>query len=165
MSCPIECLVRELIEYSHRSLLNSHLAWRAKRSYVFQEYEWRIWYFPWKVVEGEPSPHTPLNALIAGPTAGGPWLPNDPSPRAISDTWFSTVCPPEDTITIEAATTKKPVNDLNASAIMDYWVKLLDEHPSRCIDVVSGQGEEYPQIFDLWRVHFSLIYVLHVLIS
>ncbi|KAF8529746.1 hypothetical protein BU17DRAFT_6062, partial [Hysterangium stoloniferum] len=131
-------------------LLNSHLAWRAKRSYVFQPYEWRQWYFPWNVTTW--TPHTPLNALIAGPTAGGPWSANDPSPRAISETWFDTACPPEDTFTIEAVTAKNPVREHNADEVMEYWVKLLDEHPSRCINVVSGQGDDFPQTFDLWTV-------------
>lgn len=136
-------------------LLCSHLAWRANRSYVFQDYIWKIEYFPWKVY-GQ-VPRTPLNALIAGPTAGGPWSVDDPSPRAISDVWFHTVCPESEVISIDASQMKNPVRGKTADLVMDYWVDLLSNHPARCIEVVSGSGDDFPQTFDLWTVSTRLV--------
>ncbi|KAF9020031.1 hypothetical protein BDP27DRAFT_1230756, partial [Rhodocollybia butyracea] len=33
------------------------------------------------------------NTTIAGPTAGGPWVPNDGAPRSISQELFDVLCP------------------------------------------------------------------------
>src|SRR5277367_2767587 len=80
------------------SLLCAHLAYESKRAYVFQEYHWaREHYpFPFEPTPTEWAPRTPLNALISGPIAGGPWDDGDPAPRSVSEDYFELVCPPED---------------------------------------------------------------------
>ena len=67
------------------SLMNTYLAYKSNRTYVFQDYIWRIEYYPWQHHLKRPwQPRTPLNALISGPAAGGAWDLNDPAPRSIS---------------------------------------------------------------------------------
>ncbi|KAF8529730.1 hypothetical protein BU17DRAFT_73045 [Hysterangium stoloniferum] len=135
-------------------LLCTHLAWRTKRAYVFQNYMWKKDFFPWSVPS---APYTPLNALIAGPTAGGPWSSTDNSPRSISLIWWDKVCPEEDIGYIDAATAKNPVRGKDAKAVMDYWVKLFNDMPQRCIYVRPGSGDDFPQTFDVKTVSTPLI--------
>jgi hypothetical protein len=135
------------------SLLCSHLAWRAKRSYVFQDYIWHPPYYPWHQ-PAYPRPRNPLTTLISGPTAGGPWgaLGSDDSPRAISSDWFDVVCPMEERMIINSDTGKDPVRWNDAKVVMDHWVELLQSTKARCVEVVPTEYEKdnFPQTFDLW---------------
>jgi hypothetical protein len=140
----------------HR-LLAAHLAWRSKRTYVFQDYRWNPEHYPWKDVEGIPL--TPISALISGPMAGGSWEPGDNSPRAVSEKWFDVVCPKHEVKVIEAAVTKEPIRGDDAQKVMDFWTKILTETPDRCVNIVAGEGDPYPQTFDLWCVTFFYKYL------
>ncbi|KIJ54042.1 hypothetical protein M422DRAFT_154220 [Sphaerobolus stellatus SS14] len=132
-------------------LLCSHLARRSNRAYVFQDYAWNPEHFPWKF---DGVPYTPLNALMAGPTVGGPWNINDKSPRAISSRWFDKVCPPEERTIIRASDAKDPIRGKDAKTTMDYWAKILEDMPDRCVEFVNGDMEKdhWPQTFDLWTI-------------
>src|ERR1700721_104891 len=60
------------------SLLCTHLAYESNRAYVFQNYFWEPKHYSWRftyIPFFTQWPTTPLNALISGPTAGGPWDP------------------------------------------------------------------------------------------
>jgi hypothetical protein len=35
----------------------------------------------------------PLNAIVSGPVASGPFESDDPAPHAVSQDWFDVVCP------------------------------------------------------------------------
>jgi hypothetical protein len=115
--------------------LASHLAWRSKRAYVWQDYWWEPSHYPWKE---NGWPHTPLTALISGPTVGGPWPVNDTTPRSISDEWFKVVCPEEEVFKLDASIAREPVAYADGTVYMDHWVKLLSEQEARCIEVVGG---------------------------
>ncbi|KZT40025.1 hypothetical protein SISSUDRAFT_1070343 [Sistotremastrum suecicum HHB10207 ss-3] len=137
-------------------LLCSHLAWRAKRAYVFQDYVWKVDYYPWRTPNW-PWPRMPLTALIAGPTAGGPWEADDLTPRSVREDHWEKVCPPEDTEIIDSDVAKGPIRDAPGNEVMDHWVKLLTESTKRCVEVVptlSG-GDMFPQTFDLWLMGSS----------
>ncbi|KAF9005521.1 hypothetical protein BDQ17DRAFT_1353281 [Cyathus striatus] len=113
-------------------LMNSYLAYKSQRSYVFQDYVWKPEYYPWsreKWYKNE-HPRTPLNALISGPTAGGPWDPTDPAPRSVSEEYYFQVCPEHDAESSTRAT----------------------DAPERCIEIHPADRSEdnFPQTFDLF---------------
>ncbi|KIJ54044.1 hypothetical protein M422DRAFT_42315 [Sphaerobolus stellatus SS14] len=141
---------RELTVISSASLLCAHLARRTNRAYVFQDYVWERNHFPWKV-KGD-TPRTPFNALVAGPTAGGPWGQGDNTPRSISSAWFDVVCPPDKRKIVEAAPTKDPIRYHNGDEVLNHWIKVLTDIEDGCVEVIGGTGDSFPQIFDLWVV-------------
>ena len=137
----------------NQRLMNTHLAYQSKRAYVFIPYVWKNAYYPWPESKfRENPPVTPLNALISGPSAGGPWEAGDPAPRSISETWFDVVCPPSERRIIVSSDIKKAVKDADGIVIFNHWRDLLRDAPERCIEVVSPPPsvDSFPQTFDLW---------------
>jgi len=135
------------------SLLCSHLAWRAKRAYVFQDYVWDPTHYPWRIAPW-PWPHVPLSSLAAGPLVGGSWREGDATPRSVNERWFDSVCPPEDTEVIDTDVAKEPIRNTDAKYVLEHWVRLLDESPKRCVNigVNVSKTDSFPQTFDLWQV-------------
>ncbi|KIJ54043.1 hypothetical protein M422DRAFT_241303 [Sphaerobolus stellatus SS14] len=143
-------------------LLCAHLAWRANRAYVFQDYVWERIHFPWKVKTFpwvfKTSTRTPFNALVAGPTAGGPWEQGDNAPRSISSAWFDVVCPPKKRKIIDVASTKDPIRNYKGDGVLNHWIKVLTDIEDGCVEVVRGRiGDDYPRIFDLRVVSKEVI--------
>jgi hypothetical protein len=133
--------------------MNTWLAYKSGRAYVFQDYIWKSDYYPWPQSKFRDStPHTPLNALIGGPSAGGPWDPDDPAPRSVSEWWFDIVCPKEERRIINTHDEKPPIYWEDGDVIFNHWQKLLSEAPERCIEVQPAPREEdgFPQTFDLY---------------
>ncbi|TFK70537.1 hypothetical protein BDN72DRAFT_532335 [Pluteus cervinus] len=134
-------------------LMNAHLAYETKRAFVFQDYFWKEDYYPWPRSQ---SYHrdilTPLNALIAGPTAGGPWAPGDDTPRSVSDDYWQIVCPVNERKRIYTRDVKPHIRNSPGDEIFAYWKKLIMDAPERCVEIVPSSQEEdnYPQVFDLW---------------
>ena len=139
------------------SLLCSYLAWRANRAYVFQDYIWNPDHYPWHIAPW-PWPQTPLSALIAGPIAGDRWAPGDNTPRSVSDRWFDTLCPPEDTDVIDTDVAKEPIRDADAKYALEHWLRLLNESPKRCVDIGRNvsKTDYFPQTFDVGKVNVPL---------
>lgn len=140
-------------------LLSTHLAYLSNRAYVFQKYHWKQSYYHWRLPippgRDQPDfPTTPLNALISGPTAGGPWEEGDPHPRSISDTWFTTACPREEIRFIWTDDVKPALVNMTGDGVMAAWAKLLLDAPERCIEIRPGPSgnDGYPQTFDLWLI-------------
>ncbi|KAF9554183.1 hypothetical protein CPC08DRAFT_713120 [Agrocybe pediades] len=143
-------------------LMNSFLAYKSNRAYVFTEYTWKPDYYPWPEERRLVWPlSTPMSALIAGPTVGGAWPANDTAPRAISSRWWDVVCPPERRriMFTREVKTKPGVWDGLGSDIFAAWQKALLEAEEPCIEIVSVDRSEddYPQVFDLrmfgtWKV-------------
>ncbi|KAF4617862.1 hypothetical protein D9613_005727 [Agrocybe pediades] len=96
-------------------------------------------------------PSTPLNALISGPSAGGPWEEQDGAPRSISEGWFDVVCPKLERRIINTRDVKPEVNWADGKIIFEKWRNLLLEAPERCIEIVAASKEEdpYPETFDI----------------
>ena len=133
----------------------AHLAHKVNRSYVFQDYRWNLNHIPWPkemVPEKWPLyPQTPANALVAGPAVGGSWGPGDNAPRAISEHWWDTVCPPERRKEVAADDVKTSVYWDNANVILRAWEKALSG-PENCIEVTgSWNGKNnLPQTIDTY---------------
>jgi hypothetical protein len=133
--------------------MNTYLAYMSNRTYVFQDYLWRLEHYPWANHSERPhTPRTPLNALISGPSAGGAWDPTDPFPRSISDRFLDKVCPPSVRRIINTRDIKPPIYwEQNGRIIFETWRKLLLEAPERCIEIQPDTSQDnYPQTFDLW---------------
>ncbi|KAK7060401.1 hypothetical protein VNI00_001166 [Paramarasmius palmivorus] len=136
-------------------LLNAHLAYESNRAYVFQDYIWKREYYPWSTWKiGGIFPHTPLNAIISGPTAGGSWEPGDSAPRSISDKWFDIVCPKSERRIINTRDVKPAIQWADGITIFETWKKLLLEAPERCIEVQPELRavDNFPQVFDLYLI-------------
>ncbi|KAJ7205855.1 hypothetical protein B0H12DRAFT_1034925 [Mycena haematopus] len=133
-------------------LMNAHLAYISGRAYVFQDYYWAHEHYQWpkeKWVEFDP--HTPLNAIVSGPVAGGPFEPGDPAPRAISKDWFDVVCPRSERRYINTRDVKPAVAQAPGSEVLAHWQAVLRDAPERCVEIVPASGDEdgFPQTFDL----------------
>ncbi|KAJ3575870.1 hypothetical protein NP233_g814 [Leucocoprinus birnbaumii] len=134
-------------------LMNSYLAYKSKRAYVFQDYVWKKEYYPWSKVKYRTwPPRTPLNALISGPTAGGPWGADDNAPRSVSEEYFDIVCPKQERRIINTRDIKPGIRWESGQTIFSTWQKLLFEAPERCIEIQPAKRSEdnFPQIFDLF---------------
>ncbi|TFK51148.1 hypothetical protein OE88DRAFT_1660494 [Heliocybe sulcata] len=141
-------------------LLCTHLAYESKRAYVFQDYYWKPEYYPWRITiqpweNGPRWPQTPINALISGPTAGGPWDDGDSAPRSVNEAYFDQVCPPEDRDIIDTDTIKPDLQDAEGDVILRRWTEVIRDSPKRCVEVVPGRNDNFPQTFDLWLIGYK----------
>jgi hypothetical protein len=137
------------------SLLLTWLAQRSNRAYVFEDYTWKQGYYPWYRVKAREVPSiTPLPALIAGPTAGGPWESGELTPRSVHESYWKKVCPKSKTKVIIVQDFKKKHNlyEKNATEIFETWRSELAADGHQCVDVQGPKKrvEDYAQVFDLW---------------
>ena len=134
--------------------MNTWLAYKSKRAYVFQDHTWNLEHYPWswryylKSLSRLSKPRTPLNALLAGPPAGGLWDPGDDAPRSVSEHWFNTVCPKSERRIIFKADVKAAVSWEPGDVIFKLWERLLTDATERCIEIQSSFNDKTPQIFD-----------------
>ena len=98
------------------SLLNTEIARRSGRAYVFSQLLWDPFAKDAYVKNPDnplPDPdiwrpaRTPLSAYIEAPTSGAPWPDGDPTPRAVSLEWFDQICPPEKQLQLDIAKVNK----------------------------------------------------------
>ncbi|KDQ62949.1 hypothetical protein JAAARDRAFT_202479 [Jaapia argillacea MUCL 33604] len=130
------------------TLFDSHIAYAAKRSFVFVNYTWNTDGSDYTDYNGKLIPsRIPLSALITGPTAGAPYPPgSDPeAPRAVSKEYFDRVCPHPKIIHSDEVLSQLPP-DATASQILQGWVEKLDSIEDRCVEVDSQSR----QIFSIW---------------
>ncbi|KAG7088827.1 hypothetical protein E1B28_012782 [Marasmius oreades] len=133
--------------------MNAHLAYISNRTYVFQDYYWKKDYYTWPSSTWRTDPpRTPLNALISGPAAGGPFEPNDPSPRAVSENFFDVVCPGNKRKLLYTEDIKPKIGWASGIDILNSWAKILRDEPAKCIEIIPADEafDQFPQTFDLW---------------
>ncbi|TFK60507.1 hypothetical protein BDN72DRAFT_779325 [Pluteus cervinus] len=134
-------------------LMNTYLAYKSKRAYVFIDYFWKPEYYFWPEDRRVVWPlRTPLNAIISGPTAGGPWDEGDDAPRSVHEDYYELACPKEERRIINTRDVKPPVEWEQGDVQFRTWLKVLEEAPERCIEIEPAPREEdgYAQTFDLW---------------
>ncbi|EKM79136.1 hypothetical protein AGABI1DRAFT_39997 [Agaricus bisporus var. burnettii JB137-S8] len=137
----------------HERLMNSYLAYKSKRAYVFREFMWEPEHYPWPKRKYRTSPpRTPMTALLSGPTVGGQWEEGDDAPRAVSEHYFDLVCPPSDRRIIKTGNVKSQIMSESGKQIFSTWEQLLLDAPERCIEIQPGGSSEdsTPQVFDAW---------------
>jgi len=130
----------------------AHLAHKFRRGYVFHDYRWSIDQFPWpgdilSDTERKDLPRTPLSAFISGPAVGGSWDDSD-APRAISQGWWNTACPPDERTRIEAEGLGEDAGvdwgraeSGGAGILSPAWEKALNGS-QRCIEVFPMPKEK-----------------------
>ncbi|KAJ7465068.1 hypothetical protein FB451DRAFT_1041630 [Mycena latifolia] len=136
----------------NEELMNAHLAYVSQRAYVFSPYIWAPQHYRWPSHAPPGGARTPLNAIISGPMAGGPWDAGDPAPRSVSADFFDVVCPPSERRIINTRDVKPQIpGDAGGDVVLAHWAKVLREAPERCVEVVPPPFEEdsFPQTFDL----------------
>ncbi|KAF9533178.1 hypothetical protein CPB83DRAFT_867144 [Crepidotus variabilis] len=133
-------------------LMNTWLAYASNRAYVFHDFTWVNSHYPWPAsIYREWAPRTPLNALLSGPSAGGPWDIGDIAPRSISEIFFDIVCPQNERRIINTRTVKSGLGEADGQVIFDRWRTILMEVTERCVEVVAPPADEdpFPEIFDI----------------
>ena len=141
--------------------MNTWLAYASDRAYVFHDFSWVESHYPWsRSSYREWAPRTPLNALISGPSAGGPWDEGDPAPRAVSEAYFDLVCPRQERRIINTRDIKPQLREADGTDIFHHWQTLLTETKERCVEVIGAPREEdpFPETFDIyyWSTSRSL---------
>ncbi|KAI0246304.1 hypothetical protein BJV78DRAFT_1364921 [Lactifluus subvellereus] len=138
-------------------LLNAHLAYLAKRTYVFENYTWdkRSGDFSRFNRKWIPS-RVPLTALLSGPAAGDPFPQfADASPAVIPE-FFNEVCP-NPTI-IDPQEINGALSDTSAAAVLQAWVDKLERTEDRCVEIKEHSGQIFgfylfgdsERLLDIW---------------
>ncbi|KAF8312145.1 hypothetical protein DL93DRAFT_2082576 [Clavulina sp. PMI_390] len=142
-------------------LLNTEIARRSGRAYVFTPFIWDP-YVGDAYVEINANDHlaggktkqraarVPLRAFIDSPTSGAPWPDGDSPrvPRAVSDAWFDRMCPQEKRVQLDASKVNPKIGVDFAKDegidIIERWAKLLREMETPCATIQW----ETPRIID-----------------
>ncbi|CAE6471187.1 unnamed protein product [Rhizoctonia solani] len=94
----------------------------------------------------------PYNALLSGPTSGMSWGAGDQHPRAVSRTYWGTVCPESERRIVDANEVMNrivgdsgiKIKDSDGIKILSEWTKIIRTIPERCVEVKGTQ------IFDVF---------------
>ncbi|KAJ7779743.1 hypothetical protein B0H16DRAFT_1710997 [Mycena metata] len=138
------CRISSLNNVLQEQLLNTHLAYLAERAYVFPPYVARDHPpFPDRLPNGlRHWLHVPMNAVLAGPTAGAPLADEDSLVRrAVSVEWWKAVCSEEDIVVVKA---HEAVAEMGLHArsggleTMDKWAGMLWRMSARCVCIEEG---------------------------
>ncbi|KAF8121127.1 hypothetical protein EV363DRAFT_1187271 [Boletus edulis] len=117
------------------ALLMSYLAYVSNMSYVFEDYTWSHTPLSWSLYGLSLRPtRIPLNAIISGPTAGGP-VPD--APLAVSAEFYQRVCSGPDATPYILSSANAP-NDADGADIIDWWQSRLAHIDAQCIEIDSS---------------------------
>ncbi|KAJ7867383.1 hypothetical protein B0H14DRAFT_3441834 [Mycena olivaceomarginata] len=136
--------------------MNAHLAYVSGRTYMFQDYYWAHEHYQWSKQKWvNVAPRTPLNAIVSGPVAGGPFEPDDPASRAVSEAWFD-VCPRREGRYINTRDVKPAVNQALGIEVLNHWQTLLRDAPEHCIEIVPASRKETFDLSPISRLSAAL---------
>ena len=145
-------------------LLNSYIARLAGRAYVFTPFLWDV-FTDKPYVEIYDNTHlanptkyraakVPMTAFIDSPVSGAPWSEGDDTPRAVSDAWYSRMCPEDKRLYVNTTTVNSIIGvDLNrdeGEVIVKKWAAYLGGLEERCVSVLWGT----PRIIDFRWIHY-----------
>ncbi|TDL23054.1 hypothetical protein BD410DRAFT_814718 [Rickenella mellea] len=122
----------------------AHLAYASRRSFVFGPYTWNgdmnknFTKYNNKLVPSR----IPLNAIIAGPAAGGSFGADHPSPRAVNKEYFETVC--KTPRLLSGDDVPDAVWSGDGDFIAQRWVDKLKETPDACILLDGPHSQIFP---------------------
>ncbi|PFH45717.1 hypothetical protein AMATHDRAFT_77948 [Amanita thiersii Skay4041] len=120
----------------------SYLAYRANRSFVFEDYVWSHTPFPYTIYDFALRPaRMPFNAFISGPTAGGTTTAggqHDPSTRlAITAEFWESTCPPHRRHTLSS---KHAPKRAEGDVLINWWLHQLAKVKNEtCVEVDSKE--------------------------
>lgn len=119
------------------------LAYVSNVSFVFEDYTWSHLPLPWTIYDFALRPaRIPFNALISGPTAGGP-MPSAPdAPRAVSAEFYAQVCGGPGSQKHIISSLNAP-NDADGDVMIDWWVYQLASVREPCIEIDSSAHDVF----------------------
>lgn len=121
----------------------SYLAHVSNLSFVFEDYTWSHLPLPWTLYGLALRPtRIPINAIISGPTAGGP-APD--SPLAVSAEFYERVCSGPD-ITPHVLSSANAPNDADGAVIIDWWRNQLAHVDAQCIEIDSSAHDLFDRL-------------------
>ncbi|KAJ7024506.1 hypothetical protein C8F04DRAFT_1131281 [Mycena alexandri] len=147
------------------ALLNTHLAYLAKRAYVFPGYIPRDHPpFPDSLNGTRHWLHIPMNAFVSGPTGGGPLSADGESDshglmrRAVSEEWWNVVCPRKDVVVVKMydAMRQMRLDDTSdGEEMLSKWANKLLKMSAPCVSVEGGPPFDYlfigsRRVISLW---------------
>jgi hypothetical protein len=144
-----EACVLVIVVRSHKwlivliSIMMSYLAYMSNVSFVFEDYTWSHLPLPWTIYDFALRPaRIPFNALISGPTAGGP-MPSAPNaPRAVSAEFYAQVCGGRESQKYVITSLNAP-NDADGVVMIDWWVNQLASVQEPCIEIDSSAHDVF----------------------
>ncbi|KAL5503712.1 hypothetical protein ACEPAH_7783 [Sanghuangporus vaninii] len=118
-------------------LLTSHLAYLSNRSFVFEDVcSSSRTILPYSIHDYAFQPTCiPLNALISGPSAGGPM----PAPRAVNSEYWDVVCPPSSVVRLSS---EREAKIREGDVLVDWLITKLSNARAHCVEI-----ENSPPIF------------------
>ncbi|OAX40787.1 hypothetical protein K503DRAFT_791176 [Rhizopogon vinicolor AM-OR11-026] len=139
------------------AILMSYLAYVSNVSFVFEDYTWSHSPLPWTIYDFALRPaRIPFNALISGPTAGGPMPSASDAPRAVSAEFYMHVCGGPEGKRRVISSVNAP-NDADGSTMIDWWASQLKSVREPCIEIDSSTHDVFdrfffgnPRILSLW---------------
>ncbi|KZT27662.1 hypothetical protein NEOLEDRAFT_1130722 [Neolentinus lepideus HHB14362 ss-1] len=128
-------------------ILNAHLSYVAKRTYVFDNYTWsRDLSQEYSDFNGKLIPsRIPLTALVGGPIVGDSWPKGELAPRAVRKEFFDQVCPERTVIHGQEVVSSLP-SEAPASQVLQAWMDKLNSIEDRCVEIDISSA----QIFEIW---------------
>lgn len=139
------------------ALLMSYLAYVSNVSFVFEDYTWTRTPLPWSMYGFALRPaRIPLNAIISGPTAGGPMPHGSQAPLAVSAEFYEQTCGGPEAKPYVISSALAP-NDEDGATIIEWWTQQLASVQERCIEIDSTPHDLFdrflfggPRILSLW---------------
>ncbi|KAH7908564.1 hypothetical protein BJ138DRAFT_1091036 [Hygrophoropsis aurantiaca] len=136
------------------TILMSYLAYMSNLSFVFEDYTWSHTPLPYTVYDFALRPaRIPLNAIISGPTAGGPM--SNTAPRAVSAEFWEHVCADKEKRYVISS--EDAPNDADGNVIIDWWTEHLIASHHPCIEIDSSAHDLFdrflfggPRVLTLW---------------
>lgn len=124
----------------------SYLAYASNVSFVFEDYTWSHVPLPWTIYGLALRPtRIPINAIISGPTAGGPMPCAPQSPLAVSAEFYEHVCSGPDTIPYVLSSANAP-NDADGAVMIDWWINHLAHVDAQCIEIDSSAHDLFDRL-------------------
>ncbi|KAI0291368.1 hypothetical protein B0F90DRAFT_1777336 [Multifurca ochricompacta] len=138
-------------------LFNAHLAYLAKRTFVFDNYTWDKTSSDFSSFNDKRIPaRVPLTALLSGPVAGDPFPPSTNGVPAVIPEFFNEVCPNRtiiDRIEVDGA-----LPDASAATLLQAWLDKLEQTEDRCVEIKEHSGQIFnylvfgdsTRLLDIW---------------
>ncbi|KAI0636419.1 hypothetical protein C8Q77DRAFT_1050048 [Trametes polyzona] len=123
-------------------LMNSYLAYKAGRSFVFANYTWIDDGSLYSEFKGKKIPsQIPFTALIRGPIVGEPFPGGIRAPLSVSRDYYEKLCPQKVNIHREEI---RPHDQVNAQSITDAWAARINELKDEpCVEAGKDVGQIY----------------------
>ncbi|TFY81740.1 hypothetical protein EWM64_g2281 [Hericium alpestre] len=127
-------------------ILNAHLAYTVKATYVFDNYTWDCCSSDgYSEYNGNLIPaYIPMTALIAGPIAGDPFTFKEHVPPAVMKEYFDDICETKTVISTDEVNGQ--ISSASAATVVQAWADKISSIDNNCIEIMKGGN----QIFDFW---------------